>query len=155
MISSRSFVVEGILDILRQNVFDKVTSRDDIPKEFGTREDMKKASELLQRIYKDHLRHAKVSTEGICRLSDSENEYTCNSVFRCWSIKLDKYEEEEMETAVPMVVEMDTKKLDETVEAKEATRPSVTEDEESKILDEVKEITTEGNDLIVYVRTNI
>lgn len=56
---------------------------------------------------------------------------------------------------MPMVVEMDTKKLDETVEAKEATRPSVTEDEESKILDEVKEITTEGNDLIVYVRTNI
>lgn len=67
VISSRSFVVEGILDILRQNVFDKVTSRDDIPEEFGTREDMKKASELLQRIYKDHLRHAKVSTEGIYR----------------------------------------------------------------------------------------
>ncbi|KAL2713105.1 neurofilament medium polypeptide-like [Vespula squamosa] len=63
VISSRSFVVEGILDILRQSAFDKIISRDDIPKELGTREDLKKAMELLKQIYKDRLRDAKVPTE--------------------------------------------------------------------------------------------
>lgn len=42
-----------------------------------------------------------------------------------------------------MVVEIEIKKFDETVEAK-------TEDEESRILEEIKEITAEGNDVSVY-----
>lgn len=54
-----------------------------------------------------------------------------------------------------MVVEIEVKKFDETVEAKESTRPAETEDEESRILEEIKEITAEGNDVRVYVRTNI
>lgn len=70
VISSRSFVVEGILDILRQSAFDKVISRDDIPKDLGTREDLKKAIELLQKIYKDRLRNVKISTEGKYHLSN-------------------------------------------------------------------------------------
>ncbi|KAI4498481.1 hypothetical protein M0802_006416 [Mischocyttarus mexicanus] len=90
VISSRSLIVEGILDALRQNVFDKVTSRDDIPEEFGTREDMERASKLLQQMYKDHLGHSRVSIE-------------------------EEYEEEmEME---PETVEM--VQLDETIEQEE------------------------------------
>ncbi|KAK2583974.1 hypothetical protein KPH14_006436 [Odynerus spinipes] len=64
VVSSRTLIVDAILNSLHQRVFHKVTSRDDIPEKLGTREDMKKASKTLQQVYKDHLRRSRISMEG-------------------------------------------------------------------------------------------
>ena len=63
--STKSMVVEAILDTLRHRVFEKVTSRDDIPKEHGTREEFITTSMKLRMAFKEHVRVSRISTEGM------------------------------------------------------------------------------------------
>ncbi|XP_076230959.1 uncharacterized protein LOC143177071 [Calliopsis andreniformis] len=62
--STKSMVVEAIVDTLRQRVFDKVTSRKDIPQEYGTQEEMVATSTKLQLAFKEHLRVSRISQEA-------------------------------------------------------------------------------------------
>ncbi|XP_076664975.1 uncharacterized protein LOC143367235 [Andrena cerasifolii] len=62
--STKSMVVEAILDTLRHRVFEKVTSRDDIPKEHGTREELIATSTKLRMAFKEHVRVSRISKEA-------------------------------------------------------------------------------------------
>ncbi|KAG7198042.1 hypothetical protein KM043_016267 [Ampulex compressa] len=61
--STKSMVVEAILENLRLRLFKKVMSREDIPEEYGTRDDMIRDSLKLQTAFKDHLRRTRMSEE--------------------------------------------------------------------------------------------
>jgi len=57
-------VAEAILKNLHQKIFDEVIARADIPTEFGNQEDLTKAGEELQHVFKDRLIRARLAEEG-------------------------------------------------------------------------------------------
>lgn len=57
-------VAEAIVKNLHQKVFDEVLSRADIPTEFGTREELVKTSEELQRVFNDMVTRARLEGQG-------------------------------------------------------------------------------------------
>lgn len=58
-------MAEAILKNLHEKVFNEVMARANIPTEFGNREDLTKASEELQRIFKDRLMRARMKGNNI------------------------------------------------------------------------------------------
>ncbi|KAF3429834.1 hypothetical protein E2986_01495 [Frieseomelitta varia] len=54
--TTKTMVTEAVLDTVHRKIFEKVTSRDDIPKEYGTREEMMAASTKLQLAFKEQMR---------------------------------------------------------------------------------------------------
>ncbi|XP_076227660.1 uncharacterized protein LOC143175004 [Nomia melanderi] len=54
--STKSMVVEAVLDSLHQKVFKKVISREDVPAEYGTREELTITSTKVQMAFKERLR---------------------------------------------------------------------------------------------------
>ncbi|XP_050455372.1 uncharacterized protein LOC126853565 [Cataglyphis hispanica] len=61
--STRSMVAKAIVKSLHQKVFDEIMNRENIPTEFGSRKDLAKASEELQRTLKDRLMDARMKEE--------------------------------------------------------------------------------------------
>lgn len=57
-------VVQAILDNVRHRVFQGVLSREDIPEEFGSMEDVKEALERVEGAYKESLRRSRLSIQG-------------------------------------------------------------------------------------------
>lgn len=57
-------VVEAIVKNLHQKVFDEVLSRANIPTEFGTREELVKTSEELQRVFNDIVTRSRLEGKG-------------------------------------------------------------------------------------------
>lgn len=57
-------VAKAIVKNLHQKVFDEIMNRENIPTEFGSRKDLAKASEELQRTLKDRLMNARIKEEG-------------------------------------------------------------------------------------------
>ncbi|KAL6435861.1 hypothetical protein ACFW04_005615 [Cataglyphis niger] len=61
--STRSMVAKAIVKSLHQKVFDEIMNRENIPTEFGSRKDLAKASEELQRTLKDRLMNVHIKKE--------------------------------------------------------------------------------------------
>ncbi|XP_043261990.1 glutamic acid-rich protein-like [Colletes gigas] len=75
--STKSMVVEAVIDNLHHKVFDRVTSRENIPEEYGTREELMVASTKVQLAFKEHLRTTRISKEGylgLVKLDEEEYE---------------------------------------------------------------------------------
>ncbi|XP_078052100.1 uncharacterized protein LOC144478226 [Augochlora pura] len=62
--STKSMIVQAVIDSLHQRVFQKVMSRDDIPMEYGTQEELTIASTKVQMAIKEHLRMSRLSMDG-------------------------------------------------------------------------------------------
>lgn len=63
--TTKTMVTEAVLDTVHRKIFEKVTSRDDIPAEYGTREEMMAASTKLQLAFKEQMRKTYLIKEGI------------------------------------------------------------------------------------------
>lgn len=61
-------VVQAILDNVRHRVFQSVLSREDIPEEFGSFEDVSEAVERVEGAYKESLRRSRLSIQGELKL---------------------------------------------------------------------------------------
>nr|XP_012146626.1 PREDICTED: neurofilament light polypeptide-like isoform X1 [Megachile rotundata] len=72
--SSKSMVVGAILDTLRHMVFERVTSRKDIPTEYGTRHEMMITSTKVELTFKEHLRKTRLSAESISQIGEMDEE---------------------------------------------------------------------------------
>ncbi|XP_033215867.1 uncharacterized protein LOC117172159 isoform X2 [Belonocnema kinseyi] len=71
--SSRSLVVEAIVDNLHQKVFKNILDRDDFPKELGSREMLSESIDKVHSAYKELLRKSQYS-EGEDELFDLEKD---------------------------------------------------------------------------------
>ena len=63
--TTKTMVTEAVLDTVHRKIFEKVISRDDIPEEYGTREEMMAASTKLQLAFKEQMRKTYLIKEGI------------------------------------------------------------------------------------------
>lgn len=57
-------VADAVIDKLHQKIFEKVVMRNDIPVEYGTREEIVAASTKLQVSFKEQLRVTRLKQEG-------------------------------------------------------------------------------------------
>ena len=64
MVSSRSLVVDAIVDKLQQKVFQNILERDNFPKELGSREKLATSIDKVQGAYKELLRKSQYSVGG-------------------------------------------------------------------------------------------
>ncbi|XP_076377135.1 uncharacterized protein LOC143259349 [Megalopta genalis] len=62
--STKSMIVQAVIDSLHQRVFQKVMSRDDIPMEYGTKEELTITSTKVQMAIKERLRMSRLSMDG-------------------------------------------------------------------------------------------
>ncbi|XP_053994028.1 neurofilament medium polypeptide-like [Hylaeus volcanicus] len=72
--STKSMVVDAVLSSLHHKVFDRVTSREDIPEEYGTREELMMASTKIQMAFKEHLRMTRLSEQRYLEAAADEEE---------------------------------------------------------------------------------
>ncbi|XP_012281676.1 uncharacterized protein LOC105700422 [Orussus abietinus] len=61
--SRRSLVAKAIVENIRQRVFDNILTRQDIPEEFGTKDNVADAVEKIHETYKERLRQMEISAE--------------------------------------------------------------------------------------------
>ncbi|CAK9825276.1 hypothetical protein ANTRET_LOCUS3321 [Anthophora retusa] len=85
--STKSMVAEAIIETLHHRIFEKVISRDDIPKEYGTREEIIASTTKLKTAFREHMRMTRFVEEG--HLEPGEFMYE------------EEYEDEDMEETVP------------------------------------------------------
>ncbi|KAK1119885.1 hypothetical protein K0M31_012958 [Melipona bicolor] len=72
--TTKTMVTEAVLDTVHRKIFEKVTSRDDIPKEYGTREEMMAASTKLQLAFKEQVRKTYLIKEGDLEIDEDEED---------------------------------------------------------------------------------
>ncbi|CAL7944824.1 unnamed protein product [Xylocopa violacea] len=72
--TTKSMVAEAVLDEVRHKIFEKVTSRKDIPEEYGTREEMMVASTKLQVAFKEHLKVSHIVEEDAETVEEEEKD---------------------------------------------------------------------------------
>ena len=57
-------VVDAIVENVRQRIFERVLSRDDIPGEFGSQENVDVLTEKIEKAYKERLRESRLFSDG-------------------------------------------------------------------------------------------
>ncbi|XP_034195154.2 uncharacterized protein LOC117611322 isoform X1 [Osmia lignaria lignaria] len=105
--SSKSLVVEAILDSVRHMVFERVTSRQDIPTEYGTQEELMIASTKVQLTIKQHLRKTRFSRESY--LQSTEEEYEGEQLYDEEEEEFEDEERGEGAVAEPQSKELEAK----------------------------------------------
>ena len=64
LVTTQTMVAEAVVDTVHRKIFEKVTSRPDIPTEYGTREEMMATSTQLQVTFKEHMRMSRLIKES-------------------------------------------------------------------------------------------
>ncbi|KAK9309680.1 hypothetical protein QLX08_000688 [Tetragonisca angustula] len=72
--TTKTMVTEAVLDTVHRKIFEKVISRDDIPEEYGTREEMMAASTKLQLAFKEQMRKTYLIKEGDLETDEDEED---------------------------------------------------------------------------------
>lgn len=64
LVTTQTMVAEAVVDTVHRKIFEKITSRPDIPTEYGTREEMMATSTQLQITFKEHMRMSRLIKES-------------------------------------------------------------------------------------------
>ncbi|XP_043584070.1 LOW QUALITY PROTEIN: neurofilament medium polypeptide-like, partial [Bombus pyrosoma] len=74
LVTTQTMVAEAVVDTVHRKIFEKVTSRPDIPTEYGTREEMMATSTQLQVTFKEHMRMSRLIKESDLKPSEYEED---------------------------------------------------------------------------------
>ncbi|KZC03922.1 hypothetical protein WN55_00102 [Dufourea novaeangliae] len=72
--STKTMVVNAVLDSLRYRIFQNVISRENIPTEYGTREELTITSSKVQMTFKERLQMTRISKEDDLESAEEEEE---------------------------------------------------------------------------------
>ncbi|XP_060831753.1 LOW QUALITY PROTEIN: FK506-binding protein 5-like [Bombus pascuorum] len=74
LVTTQTMVAEAIVDTVHRKIFEKVTSRPDIPTEYGTREEMMATSTQLQLTFKEHMKMSRLIKESDLKPGEYEED---------------------------------------------------------------------------------
>ncbi|XP_071856976.1 uncharacterized protein [Bombus fervidus] len=74
LVTTQTMIAEAIVDTVHRKIFEKVTSRPDIPTEYGTREEMMATSTQLQLTFKEHMKMSRLIKESDLKPSEYEED---------------------------------------------------------------------------------